>query len=261
MWLLSKLSWLVLLMVFLSPRALTAGPVPVRFAEGAAHGFLLVHTVDGVLIAQGDLLQVVRGGEVESRMVINFKDKSVFDETVIFTQQNVFAVQEYHLVQRGPVFTEDAKISFERATGKYRVETKAHKDGQEKAIDGTFDLPPDTYNGMVLTVAKNLSKGAGETVHLMAFTPTPRLIQLKLEPEGEHKVLVGELAKTAVHYVIKPQFGIFLEFFAKLLGRMPPDYHAWMLMDEVPAFVRFEGSLTTTGPIWLIEQAIPRWRE
>ncbi len=215
--------------------------------------------MNGALIGQGDLLQVVRGGEVENRMVINFKDKSMFDERVVFTQQNVFALQKYNLVQRGPVFAEDTKISLERASGKYRVETRARKDGKVKTIDGTLDLPPDVYNGMVLTVAKNLPKGASEIIHLLAFTPTPRLIQLELEPAGEHKVLVGELAMNAVHYVLKPKLGTWLNLFAKLLGRVPPDYHAWIVSDEVPAFARFEGALTPTGPVWLIELTTPRW--
>jgi hypothetical protein len=39
---------------------LAAAPVPVRFAEGVTHGFLLLRTVGGVLIATGDLLQVSR---------------------------------------------------------------------------------------------------------------------------------------------------------------------------------------------------------
>ena len=69
---------------------------------------------------------------------------------------------------------------------------------------------------------------------------------------GEHKVLVGELTKTASHYVLQPRLGTWLKFFATLLGRMPPDSHAWVLTDEVPAFVRFEGSLCTGGPIWRI---------
>jgi hypothetical protein len=114
---------------------------------------------------------------------------------------------------------------------------------------------------MVLTVAKNLPKGAKETIHLLAFTPTPRFIQLQLEPAGGHKVLVGELAMNAVHYVLKPKLGIWLKLFAKLLGRMPPDYHAWIILDEVPAFVRFQGPLTPTGPVWLIELTVPRWPE
>ena len=191
-------------------------------------------------------------------MVFRFKDGSVFDETVVFTQQRVFAMQSYHLVQRGPVFAEDTEISLQRTTGQYRVKTKAHKDGREQVLDGTLDLPPDVCNGMVLIVAKNLLKGASASVHLVVFTPTPRLIQLEVAPEGEHKVLVGDLAKTAIHYVFKPRLGSWLKLFATLLGRVPPDYHAWIVTDEVPAFVRFEGPLYTRGPIWRIELTSPR---
>jgi hypothetical protein len=65
------------------------------------------------------------------------------------------------------------------------------KDGREKVQDGTLDLHPDVYNGMVLTVLKNLSGGAGETVHMVAFTPAPKLIKLKLAPEGEQKIVLS----------------------------------------------------------------------
>ena len=168
-------------------------------------------------------------------------------------------MQSYRLVQRGPAFTEDTEISLERATGKYRVSTKAHNDGDEQVLNGTLDLPPDVYNGMVITVAKNLPKGASETVHIVAFTPTPRLIQLEFIPEGEQKVLIGALGKTATHYVLKPRLGIWLKVFATLLKRAPPDSHAWIISDELPAFVRFEGPLVTTGPVWRIETTSPRW--
>src|SRR6266852_1857311 len=144
---------LVLVMVFLAPLPAEAAPVPVRFVEGVTHGFLTLRTVNGVLIASGDLFQIARSGEVESRMVFRFKDGSVFDETVVFTQERVFTMRSYRLGQRGPIFTEDTEISLERSTGKYRVKTKTHKDGREKVLDGTLELPPDVYNGMVLTVA------------------------------------------------------------------------------------------------------------
>lgn len=257
---------LLCLLVFVSvlllwPRTLAADPIPVRFSEGLAHGFLVLRTIDGIFIASGDLLQVGRDGQVESRMVFRFKDGSVFDETVVFTQQSVFSMQSYHLVQRGPAFPEDTELSLQRdsGTGNYRVKTRARKDGREEVLEGKLDLPPDVYNGMVLTVAKNLGKGVSETVHIVAFTPEPLLIKLKIAPAGEHKVLVGELAKTATHYVFEPKPGIWLSLFAKLLGRMPPDYHAWIVTNELPAFVRFEGPLYTKGPIWRIELTSPRW--
>ena len=248
---------LLVLVTWLRPASAT--PVSVRFIEGVTHGFLVLRTVDGGLIASGDLLQVSRRGQVESRMVFRFKDGSVFDETVVFTQQRVFVMQSYRLSQRGPAFTEDTEASLERASGKYRVNTKARKDEREKILDGTLDLPPDVYNGMVITVAKNLPKGAGETVHIVAFTPTPRLIQLELIPAGERKVLTGELTKTATHFVLRPKLGTRLKLFATLLGRVPPDSHVWIVGDEPPAFVRFEGPLYTMGPVWRIETTSPRW--
>ena len=253
------LGLLVLITVLLSPGPLVAAPIPVRFVEGAVHGFLVLRTVDDVLIASGDLLQVTRGRHVESRMVFHFKDGSVFDETVVFSQDKVFAMQSYHLVQRGLVFSEDTEIRLEQASGKYSVKTKAHKDGREKVLDGTLSLPSDVYNGMVIIVAKSLPKDTRETVHVVAFTPKPVLIQVRLAAVGEQKVLIGELPKTAIHYVFKPQLGIWLKFFAELTGRTPPDNHAWIITDEVPAFVKFEGPLYMTGPIWRIELTIPRW--
>ncbi len=240
------------------PQVSMAAPVPVRFSEGTTRAFLLVHTVEGIFLGRGDLIQVVRGGEVVSRMVFRLEDGSVYDETVVFTQQRFFALERYTLAQRGPAFKEEMEVSLERG-GKYRVKTKTRGAGQEKAFEGSLDLPPDVYNGLVLTVVKNLPKGAGETIHLVAFTPTPRLIQLELTPAGERKVLVDGIAKTAVHYVFHPRLGVWLELFARLLGRLPPDYNAWIIPDEVPAFVRFEGQLSPTGPVWRVEQTIPRW--
>jgi hypothetical protein len=250
-----------LTMLLLWPWPLAAAPVAVRFAEGVTHGFLLLHTVDGALIASGDLLQVGRGGNVESRMVFHFKDGSLFDETVVFTQRGVFAMQNYRLVQRGPAFAEDTEISLQRVSGKYKVKTKSHKDGQEQAIEGTLKLPPDVYNGMVTTVVKNLKKGAGATVHLVAFTPKPLLIELELKPMGEHKMLVGQLTRTATDYVLTPHPGPWLEFFAKLFGRMPSDYHVWVISEGAPAFARFEGPLNPTGAVWRLELTSPRWPE
>ena len=250
---------LALVTLVLRPHPAVAAPVGVRFVEGSLHGFVVLRTLNNALIASGDLIQMHRGGAIESRMVFHFKDGSVSDETTVFTQDRIFTLQSYRLLQRGPAFTEDTEISLERASGKYRVKTKAHKDGREKLLEGKLDLPPDVYNGMVLTVAKNLLKGASETVHFVAFTPEPRLIELELTPAGDQKVVIGEIAKTATHYVFKPLLGIWIKLFATLLGRVPPDNHAWIITEGVPAFVKFEGPLYATGPIWRIELTSPRW--
>ena len=70
-------------LLLLWPLEPDAAPVPVRFAEGVSHGYLLLRRVDGTLIATGDLLQLNRGADIESRMIFRFVDGSIFDETVL----------------------------------------------------------------------------------------------------------------------------------------------------------------------------------
>jgi len=248
---------LVLMTALLWQRSLGAAPVPVRFPEGFLHRLLVLSTPEKVLIASGDLLLAGRDADVESRLEFHFKDGSVFTETVVFTQRDVFTMQSYHRVQRGPVFPEDTEISLERASGKYHVKTRGHKDGKAKSIDGTIDLPLDAYNGMVPTVLKNLSGGAREIIHMVVFTPAPKLIKLELVPAGEDRMLVGGSEKSTIHYVLKPVLGIWLKFFASLFGRMPPANHVWIVATDVPAFEKFEGQLFMNGPVWRIELTHP----
>ncbi len=231
--------------------------VLVRYPEGTAHGFLELRTATGALLAHGDVLQVGRGQEIESRMVFHFADASVFEETVTFTQHDVFTMQNYHLVQSGPAFADDLEATLARS-GQYVVKTKSHKDGGAKQYAGKLDLPPDVYNGMVITIAKNLPTRDTQTVHLVAFTPQPRLIGLEFAPSGSRRVLVGQHAETAVHFKLKPKLGALLKIFATLMGKAPPDSDTWIISDDVPAFVRFEGPLYS-GPVWRLDLTSPTW--
>ena len=252
-------AFLCLLLTALLAAALPAqaAPVPVRFSEGMVRGFLELVDSRGKRIASGDYLQSARAGEIKCRTVLYFKDGSVHDETAFFTQKSSFIMQRYRLLQKGKAFETDIEVSLERRTGKYRVETKGRK-GREKVLEGRLDLPPDVYNGMVPTVLKNLPKGRKETVHIVAFTPAPKVVELEMVPSGEEKVLVGDLEKSAIHYILKPKLGM-LRLPATLTGRNPPDNHIWAVMDEVPAFVKFVGPLATGGAIWSIQLASPHW--
>jgi hypothetical protein len=42
---------------------------------------------------------------------------------------------------------------------------------------------------------------------------------------------------------------------AHMLGKEPPDTHAWVLRGEAPAFVKSEGPFYAGGPIWRIQLA------
>src|SRR5688572_308170 len=180
------------------------GVVAVRYAEGTLHGFLRLRSTSGDVIADGELLQVPRRRGLDSRMVFRFRDSSFFEEKVLFTQRGTFRMESYSLVQRGPSFAEDMDVKLDRS-GKYEVKATDRDDGEVKSWSGTMDLPADTYNGMVIVIAKNLATGetAGDTqrVHLVAFTPKPRLISLELAPAGTHPVQVGTHREKAVHFV------------------------------------------------------------
>ena len=254
-----RLLLLLLLMatLLIEPLSAQGAPVPVRFAEGMVRGFLELSDADGKRIASGDFLQVPRGGELKCRTVLYFKDGSLHDESAVFTQERNFLMKSYRLIQKGKAFEQEMDISLERSGGgKYRV--AVGKAGNEKVLEGKLDLPLDVYNGMVPTVLKNLPKGAREKIHMVAFTPAPRLIELEMVPDGEDRVLIGDLEKSADHYVLKPKLGL-LRLPAAILGRTPPDNHIWTITKDVPAFVRFMGPLSLGGPIWRIELASPRW--
>ena|ERR1700730_10896470 len=246
---------LAMLAALLSASGLEAAPVEVRFREGVTHGFLLLRSATGETLALGDLLQTPQGDRVESRMIFHFKDGSLHEETVTFSQQQVFMMVAYRLVQRGPSFPDAVDVSLDRKTAHYTIRSTSK--GKEDVSGGRIELPPDVYNGMIAMLLKNLAPGRSETVHFIAFTPTPRLIQVDLLAAGNQRVMVGDQARQAVLYAVKPKLGRVLGFFASLLGKTPTDYACVILAKDVPAFVRCDGALFLKGPIWRIELTTP----
>ena len=230
-------------------------PVPVRYAEGMVHGFLHLSTAGGRPLADGDLLQIPRERHIESRMVFRFADSSYFDERVTFTQHDVFRMLSYHLVQRGPAFERDLDARLE-ANGHYIVKATSHDDGKTETHEDTLDLPSDVANGLPIVLLKNLKAGESHTVHLVAFTPKPRLIGLELTPLERGHVMVGKRREATTEYALKPKLGFITGIFAALLGKTPPDSHVWIVTETVPAFVKFEGPLYM-GPVWRIELVAP----
>ena len=230
--------------------------LPVRFAEGSLHGFLELRTAAGGYLASGDLLQRLRGNILESRMVFHFADSSYFEEAVDFTQRGVFSLIRYRLVQRGPAFERDLDARLER-NGRYTVKSRKRGEAEERD-EGTLELPPDIANGMVIVLLKNLPAGRAEQVHVVAFTPKPRLIGLELAPEGQDDVAMGRRTVSTRRYVFKPKLGTLLGIAARVTGQFPPDSYAWIVTDDAPAFVRFQGPLYD-GPAWRIDLVGPQW--
>ena len=207
------------------------------------------------------MIQVLKEGDVvENQLVFRFKDGSLHDEKVAFSQQRVFTLISYRLVQRGPSFPEQIDISMDRGTAEYTVRSQAGKNEKEEVETGHLDLPKDVYNGMLITMTKNLQKGVDETVSVLAFTPAPQVVKVQLHAVEEQPVLIGDVSRKATQYAFTPQIGLMKEFFGKVLGKLPADFHynCWIMAGAAPSFVQFEGPLQLMGPILRIELLSPR---
>jgi hypothetical protein len=234
--------------------------VAVRYVEGNVHGFLVLKTLDGNTIADGDSIQDVRGDRVTSRLVFHFRDGSVYNETTVFSQRRNFRLLSEHVVQKGPAFQHPMEVSIDGASGQVRVRyTSEH--GEEKVAAERMKLPPDVANGLILTLLKNVRPDAPRTtVSMVAAAPKPRLVKLAITREGEDIFsIAGGAARKAMHYVVKVEIGGLAGIVAPLVGKQPPDLHAWIFGGEAPAFVKWEGPLAEGAPSWRIELLSPVW--
>jgi hypothetical protein len=228
-----------------------AEPVLVRFTEGVARGFLTLRSANGDKLADGELVQVPRPNGLEGHLSFRFADGSLYDETVLYSQRRVFTLLRYRLIQRGPSFPLNLDASFDRRTAQYKVRY-GNGTAREETLNGKLELPSDVYNGMIATLLKNLRRGADESVHLVAFTPKPRLVKLHLTPVGEEVVRVGDASLRAARYQAKTDLGEVIGFLASLMKKELPILHYWIVPGEVPAFVKFEGPFFMEGPVWRV---------
>ena len=234
-------------------------PVTVRHTEGLVHGFLVLRTLDGQALADGDLIQTVRGRRVTTRLVFRFKDGSLHDDTAVFDQGRQFRLLSDHLVQKGPTFPRSLEMSIDGRTGEVTVK---HTDdrGQQHAETEHLDVAPDLANGMITTLLKNVRADAPpKSLSFVAATPKPLLVKLEVSVAGSERFSTGSTTRTATHYVLKVNIGGIKGLLAPLVGRQPPDSHVWILDGEAPAFVKSEQPLFQGGPVWRIELVSPAW--
>jgi hypothetical protein len=201
------------------------------------------------VIAQGEVIQIPQGDRVENRMTFRFRDGSIYDERVVFSQRDTFTLISYQLVQKGPSFPESIDAKVDRETGLYEVRYKGDEDAAEQVLKGKIELPNDIDNGMLCLLLKNMPTGTAATVQIIAFMPKPQLVKMLLTPAGADTVVVGEMAMSATRFLVKPQLGLL----ASVLVTDLPDMKVWILGGEAPAFLKFEGPLYFMGPIWRID--------
>lgn len=246
------------LMALMVPSVSKTDVVTVRHTEGDLHGFLALKGSDGRLLADGDLVQTVRGAEVTARMTFRFHDGSTYDETAVFSQRRQFRLIRERLVEKGPSFPQPLEMVVDVARGV--VSANYTDQGESKQETEHMQLPPDLSNGIISTVLKNADpKAPPKRLSLVVATPKPRLVALEISVAGGDRFTTGGERRTATHFVLKPQIGGIKGLIAPLVGKQPPDGHVWTLTGNSPAFIRSEQQFYVDGPLWRIELVAPQW--
>ena len=249
----------LLLAAVLWPGLLAAEPVAVRFTEGSLHGFVVLRTLDDKLLADGDVTQTVKGDRVTTRMVFNFKDGSVMDQTTVYSQRQRFRLISDRVVQKGPAFPQPLEMSVDGTTGEVKVSYRDER-GQPQTETQRFEVPPDLANGIVTKLLMNARPDAmPKSFSMIAATPKPRMVKLVVTPEARGRFSIADSGRQATHHVLKVEIGGVAGVLAPLVGKQPPDSHVWIAGGDVPAFVRAEQPLYAGGPVWRIELASPVW--
>lgn len=242
----------------LSSSSLLAEPIRVRYPEGSVHGYLALRSLDGKLLAAGDVVQTVRGDHLISRLVYRFKDGSLDDETAVFTQHGHFRLVSDRHIQKGPAFAKPVDVLIQATTG--QVTVRYREKDQEKIETTHVDLPADLANGILLDVLKNIPAEAKETkMSYLAATPKPKLIQFSIQPEGQDTFRSAGRPNKALRFKIHVEIGGLAGVIAPLIGKEPSDAHVWIGTGPVPAFIRSESPLYLGGPTLRTELVSPVW--
>jgi hypothetical protein len=250
----SRLAWLFLILACLLPLApLFATAIPVKNKEGTYHGFVVVRSADGKILAAGDAIQTVKGDRVYSELSLHFKDGSIHEEDTVFSQAPVFRLITDHLKEEGPSFPDPVDAHIDTASGQVSVRGKDGKDKETR-----LHLPDDLANGLLITILKNLPQGADTTVSLVSTDSQPRVVKFTFRSRGEESFSAGGPARKAFHMVGHTEIGGVAGVFASVVGKQPADVNFWVAGGKAPAFLRFLGPLYHGGPVWSIELAAPR---
>jgi hypothetical protein len=251
------LTLIILCLAFLCP-GLQAEQIPATVRQGSLHGFLLLKSQDGKVIAVGDQINSVHGALIRSELVFHFGDGSIDDEVADFRQGKTFKLVRDHHIQKGPSFPQPLDLAIDVAKGEVTWQTE--KDGKSSTETKHMALPADLINGMVGLAVENFPTGTDELkASYLAAAPNPRIVQFSIKREGEDHVDLGGTGRRAARFNVHIELGGVAGVIAPILGKEPSDMTIWDTEDGVPVVIRIQGALYMKGPIWNMVLTSPEW--
>ena len=233
--------------------ALRAEPIQVRHSQGTERGFLLIRSESGAILGHGDLNQTAHGSRVTSELALHFKDGSLDDETVVYTQTGVFRLVSDHHIQKGPFFHNPIDLLVQ-ANGNVTNRSMG-KDGKEKVETQHLDLSPDVCNGMISPLLSNISPTTQPLKLSMvaAAGDKGRLVHLNISPTSPQKFTDVGLTYNATVFRVHIDLGGVAGVVAPIVGKQPGDIFVWVVEGAAPQFMRMLGPLTNGGPVISLE--------
>lgn len=215
--------------------------------------------MDGKTLGSGELLQVVQGRHLRSRLTFRFRDGSLDDEVTTFRQNSEFHLLSDHHIQRGPSFPHPMDVTID-ATHCTVTQRKISGNDNEVKTEH-IDMPPDLSNGLILDLIKNFPKDRTELkIPMLVSASKPRVIKLAVTPETEDTFFIAGAPHKATKYLIKVELGGVTGAIAPIIGKKPLHIHVWMANGAPATMVRTESQFYADGPLWRVELGAPTWK-
>lgn len=233
------------------------GPVPVRHAIGALHGFPSMSAAgpEGQVVADGELTQEVTGQRVVVRARWRFADGLVAEERDELRAGTSLSQERFSWVERR-AGQEIRRFEVDFASGEATATTR-DRDGEPRREHARLELPRDrAFAGYGLALAASqlgLAAGAKAELTMVAFTPAPRAVALEVRREREEAVSVAGRAVPCDRYALHPV----LPFPLRLVVH-PRDGHLWLTRAAPPALVRAEHPLAAKDDPRVVIDVTPR---
>jgi hypothetical protein len=246
------------ILILLTVAVASGQQVKVLARDGSARGFLVLRSETGAILASGEFSQVPQGDRIKARTVFHFKDGSLYEETTVYSQNSTFRLVSDRLVQRGRAFPDPFEMTIDARSQTVSMRALS-KPGQDAKTEH-MDIPPDTSNGLLFNLIKNLQSSAPEVeVSYVAASSKPRMVKLAITMEKQGQFTVAGRRINAAVWCVKAELGGLTGIVAPMIGKQPPDTHVWVAEDGVPEIVRVDTSLYVGGPVWSIQLAGPVW--
>ena len=249
----------IALLVMILSVATSGGEVPVRYPEVTSHRMFVLRSLDGKEIGKGELEETTEGRLVTSKLTLNFKNSSLYQETAQFTQDGTFHVSKFHMSESGPSFKDAMEMTIDVANGTVEVHADEQNSVAEKQRDWSehIHLPQDLANGIVPLVARNMPAAAGKTtVSMIVATPSPKLVHVTISPTALQKFRFDGSRLEATRYAVQVDLSGFTGTLVEMAGRQPAPSFVWMLRGKVPSFLMAQEAFLG-GPVCRIELARP----